>query len=85
MTEKQDRVDDYLDKRDRIFNFLGSVASDYEEASEEHNILRLACHAILFCHSIEGHAAFLWFLANSPLSDVETAYYDSIGFAKPGD
>ena len=69
----------YLDQRERIFNFLGSIAEGYPESSDEHNILRLACHAILFCHTIEAKKNFRTFLTNSPKSEAEKAFYDKIG------
>jgi hypothetical protein len=76
----QDQINACLDSRDGIFNFLGSLAKAYPESSNEHNILCLACHAILFCHSNEACEDFKLFLANSPISETERAFFDVIGF-----
>lgn len=78
----QDHIDDYLESRSRMFNFLGSVAEKYPENSYEHNIIKLACHAILFCHSRGGHEAFKEFINNDNLTNDERKFFDDIGFKK---
>lgn len=76
----RDHIDDYLESRSRIYNFLGSVAEKYPENSYETNIMKLACHAILFCHSRDGHEAFKKFVNDSHLPNNEREFLDDIGF-----
>jgi hypothetical protein len=83
--KNRDQINAYLDSRDRLFNFLGSLAKAHPESSDEHNILSLACHAILFCHTRERHDAFKKFLTKSSASEAERAYFDKIGFSRGSD
>jgi len=78
--ENKDRIDDYLESRAQIFNFLGTVAQNYPDNSREANIIKFACHAILFCHSRDAYDLFKNFMKNSYLPDDEKVFLKSLGF-----
>lgn len=75
---EQDDVNEYYDAYDRVFNFLGSLAEGYPLSSDEHNILKLACYAILFSRTRGAFEDFKAFLKESELSDEEQAYFTKL-------